>query len=39
LVAIDSELPVSLIVLPPWARSFDAQRRTHVTLVTLGVAT
>ena len=29
----------SLIVLPPWARDFDAQRRMQVTLETFGVAT
>jgi len=28
-----------LIVLPPWARDFEAQRRTQVTLATFGVAT
>ena len=31
--------PVSLIALPPCARDFDAQRRTQVTLATLGMAT
>src|SRR5829696_5603863 len=27
------------MVLPPWARDFDAQRRMQVTLATFGVAT
>jgi hypothetical protein len=34
-----SPVPVSLTVLPPWARPFEAQRRTQLTLETLGVAT
>ena len=28
--------PAILIVLPPWARARDAQRRTHVTFETFG---
>jgi hypothetical protein len=37
--AVERPEPVSLIVLPPWARDFDAQRRAQLTLATFGVAT
>jgi hypothetical protein len=31
--------PVIRSVLPPWARFFDAQRRTHATFEIAGLAT